>query len=147
VGALRPSARSLSTFVDKFMRWRAMRAASNDAEQKLTLWEAIKDLAWFTQTFRTAVGAPPILPILQMIMHRQLVSALQWGVEGYHRTTAVMAAIVEPIFAPVLAWINPTLGWHLALYPHWRPLLLIGMVSMTARAKGAKEVLWEARHG
>jgi hypothetical protein len=113
-----------------------MQVASNDAEQKLTFWGAVKDLSWFTQIFAAAVGGLSILSILEMIFkdHR-LIPALQRIVDGYHQLTAVMAAVVEPIFAPVIAWVNATLGSHLVLYPHWRPLFLLGMVFLAAQAR------------
>jgi hypothetical protein len=109
---------------------------ADNAEQKLTLGDTLKDLGWFPLLFASLAGAPSLLALLQMARKEfRLIAALQWIVDGYNILTAEMAAWIEPLLAPAIAWISVLLGWELKLYPHWRPLSLLLMMYMVAKAR------------
>lgn len=104
---------------------------------KLRAWDALRDLGWFPTLFTTVVGGPSLLALLQIVREGFRLSApLQWIVDGYTALTAEMAAWIEPLIAPAIAWINGLLGWQLVLHPHWRPLFLLGLVAVVALVRG-----------
>lgn len=106
--------------------------------EKLTLWEAIKDLGWFPLALAVIVGGPSILAILEEVfVKHQLVPALQWIVDGYNRVMAVLGAMVEPLIQPAIDWINARLNWSLTLDPVWRPLFALAMVFVLGLARAA----------
>lgn len=106
-----------------------MAQAGATIKQKLTLWGALKDVGWFPALYASAVGGPSVLAILEMALDGfRLVPAVQWIIDGYHQIARVMGLLIEPLFVPLIAWINGLLGWSLVLQPHWRPLFLLGMV-------------------
>jgi hypothetical protein len=101
--------------------------------EKLTLWEALKDLGWFSFWFAVIVGGPSVLAILEEVfVNHQLVPALQWIVDGYQRIMGVLGAIVEPLVQPAIEWINARFGWNLMLDPVWRPVFALCMVFLMA---------------
>jgi hypothetical protein len=114
------------------------------ARDKSWLIEALKDVSWFPAIFSTIVGAPSLLSLLEMVRDYRLSAAFQWIVDGYHRITAVMARVIEPLVTTAIAWINAQLGWHLVLYPHWRPLFLLTMVLIVGAARVILSEEWRA---
>jgi hypothetical protein len=105
-------------------------------KQKLTLWEALNDVGWFPALYASVVGGPSVLAILELALDGfRLVPAVQWIIDGYHQITRVMGLLIEPLFAPLIAWINGLLGWSLVLQPHWQPLFLLGMVIVTSMVR------------
>jgi hypothetical protein len=106
--------------------WGAMMEAR---AEKLTLGEAWEDLIWFPTLFATIVSASSWLSLLETVLDNYRLSpGLQWIVDGYHRITYVLALAIDPLIAPMIAWISAHLGWQLMLYPHWRPLFLLTMI-------------------
>lgn len=103
---------------------------------RLTLRGAIADLGWPWLVFATVVGAPSILALLQMVfVEHRLSDALQWIVDGYNDIVAVIAAALEPMLLPAIAWLNDVFDWRLSLQPHWQPLFMLAMVRIGANAR------------
>lgn len=101
-------------------------------EQRITLFQAIRALGWLPALFTTVVGAPSVLAILEMTIDGfRLSSAFQWIVDGYHRLTAIMSRLVEPLVAPAIEWLSNWIKVELTLHEHWRPIFLIGLLVAT----------------
>jgi hypothetical protein len=91
---------------------------ADNAEQKLTLGDILKDLGCFPLLFASLAGAPSLLALLQMARKEfRLIAALQWIFDGYNILTAEMAAWIEPLLAPAIAWISVLLGWERNTHP------------------------------
>lgn len=103
---------------------------------RLTLREAWDDVGWFSATFSSIVGGPSLLALFQMVfVEYRFVDALQWIVDGYNDIVSVLAAYVEPLMTPVIAWLNEMFSWRLDLHAHWRPLFLLTMIWVTASTR------------
>lgn len=104
--------------------------------ERLTLRKALDDLGWFYATFSSLVGGPSLLALLQMVfVEYRFVDALQWIVDGYNDILAVLGNAVEPLLAPLIAWLNALLDWRLELQPHWKPLLMLMMVLVVSMGR------------
>jgi len=105
-------------------------------QKRLTLREAWDDLGWFYVTFSSIVGGPSVLALIQMIfVEHRLIDALQWIVDGYNDITANLSAYVEPLLAPVIAWLSRTFDWPIELLPHWRPVFLLLLIFVSANVR------------
>lgn len=108
---------------------------STRSSERLTLREAWDDVGWVYATFSSLVGGPSVLALVQMIFEYRLIDALQWIVDGYNDITAALSAYVEPVLAPVIAWLNQTFDWRLNLMPHWRPVFLLTLIFVSAMVR------------
>lgn len=100
---------------------------------------AARDFGWFFGLFTALVGAPSILSIHQFIfIDFRLARLFQWIVDGYNSLLVLFSALVEPLFAPVIVWLNDLFDWNLSLHPHWRPLFLLSTILTLSTAR----MLW-----
>jgi hypothetical protein len=100
---------------------------------KLSLREALDDVGWFWLTFASAVGAPSILALLQMVfVEHRLIDALQWIVDGYNDILARLSREVEPFLRAALDWLGSLFSVRFDLQPHWRPVFILAMLLPTS---------------
>ncbi len=116
---------------------------TSDAQTRLTLGEALKDFGWFALVFTAVVGGTSVLALFETVfVEHRLIALFQWIVDGYGRVAALAGAMVEPLLAPLIDWINARLQLNLHLGAHWRPLFILGMVLVIGLARGA----WRSGH-
>lgn len=114
-----------------------MTEISSERIETVTIPSALRDIGWIPLLFSTIVGAPSILALLQMALEFDLTSSLRWIVQGYNALTEVMGRVFEPLILPVVRLVGTLLKIDLSLYPHWRPLFLMGMVVATSITRAA----------
>jgi hypothetical protein len=61
---------------------------------------------------------------LETVTDYRLSPSLQWILDDYHLVTAVMARAIEPLVAPVIAWINAKPAWQLVPLPTLATIVL-----------------------
>jgi len=83
-----------------------MTATADSAKKTLTLGAALKEFGWLPAVFTALVGAPSMPSILEMALDFRLIDAFRWIADGYNQLTAVVARLIEPLFAPAIAWMN-----------------------------------------
>ena len=101
-------------------------------------WVEIKkrldDIGAVPATLGGVIGAPSILSLLQSTYEaRDLSTPLQAVVDSYNQGVASAAAIVEPAFLPLVAWVGRLFGWEVVLYAHWRHLFVLCMIYLFAQ--------------
>jgi hypothetical protein len=114
-----------------------MTEISSERIETVTIPSALRDIGWIPLLFSTIVGAPSILALLQMALQFDLTSSLRWIVQGYNALTEMMGRVFEPLILPVVRLVGTLLKIDLSLYPHWRPLFLMGMVVATSITRSA----------
>ena len=98
--------------------------------EKLTLWQAIRDMGWLPMLL-IGLGGFSILAILeQAVFHQpfELVQIFQWPLDGYHRVMLLLGAIVDPLVQPAIDWVNARFAWSLTLDPVWRSIFALMVV-------------------
>lgn len=113
------------------------------AGKTITLRAALHDLGFFYGLFTVIVSGPSVLSLLQMVfVEHRLNDALQWIVDGYNDISAVVAGVIEPLFAPLIAWLSDALGWRLELQAYWRPLFILATMFVIGWTRTA----WRSGH-
>jgi hypothetical protein len=111
---------------------------TSEANERLTLGDALKDFGWFGALFTTVIGGTSVLALLETVfVEHKLIALFQWIVDGYRRLTAVAGAVVEPLLRPIVDAVNQQLHLNLHLGAHWRPLFILGMVLVIGLARAA----------
>lgn len=107
------------------------------AKERLTLREAINDFGWLPLVLLGISGGLSIIDITEKaVLHSlSLITPFQVVLDSYHRLTQVIGEVVEPLFQPVVDWINALFHWHLQLQPFWRSLFVLGMVLVAGLAR------------
>jgi hypothetical protein len=113
-----------------------MADVQDEQQKRLTLWGALGDLGWFPLVLM-GVGGLSIIDILEQAVFQDLtlIKLFQIVLNGYHRLTSLIGAIVEPLFIPAIDWLNAHFSWHLHLQKHWRALFFLLMIIATAEVR------------
>lgn len=110
--------------------------------EKLTLWQAIRDMGWLPMLL-FGLGGFSILAILeQAVFHQpfELVQILQWPLDGYHRVMVLLGAIVDPLVQPAIDWVNARFAWSLTLDPVWRSMFAMMIMLPLAALRSRRAV-------
>lgn len=120
-----------------------MAGAQDDAKEKLTLREAVKDFGWLPLSLISIGGGMALIDIAERFVLEglTLITPFQIVLDGYHRITNLLGAIVEPTAQAALDWINARCRWSLHLGTHWRPIFVLAMVVVLANWRFASR-LW-----
>jgi hypothetical protein len=107
-----------------------MADAKYSSRAQLTLWEALKDFGWPSLSLISIGGGLSIIDIAERVVFDglTLITPFQIVLDGYHRVTDLLGAIVEPQLRAFVDWLNDQFNWHVQLQPLWRSLFVLGMV-------------------
>lgn len=112
-------------------------ASKGASAEAVSLKSALQEFGFFYALFTFIVSGPSVLALLQMVVERRLTDALQWIVDGYNDISAAVAGAVEPLLAPIIAWLSEVIGWRLELQPYWRPLFILATMLVIGWARTA----------
>jgi hypothetical protein len=103
--------------------------ASIEQRVRPPVLRALMSLGFFPLLVMGLGGFSVIDIIEKAILEREfdLIAPFEFLLSGYQRVTGWLADIVEPLFAPLVLWINDLFGWRLELQPHWRSLFVLGL--------------------
>ncbi|MEZ5995290.1 MAG: hypothetical protein R3C25_06010 [Hyphomonadaceae bacterium] len=101
-----------------------------ETPKTLTLLGALKDFGWLPLTLLSIGGGLSIIDISERIVFDNLTLATPFQIilDGYHRITSLIGALVEPRFQPVADWLNAQFDWNVHLQPFWQSLFVLAMV-------------------
>lgn len=99
-------------------------------EERLRLRVARKDFFWLPLTLISIGGGLALIDIAERVVFDglTLITPFQIVLDGYHRVTALIGAIVEPWFEPAINWLSTCFDWKVHFQPHWRSVFVLCMV-------------------
>lgn len=120
-------------------------AQTKTFDERLTLWEAIKDLGWFSKLYILIVGGPSLLQIGQYAFpHFRLTPFFQWIPDSWRQLTDFMGDVVEPWLMPAIYWLGDLLSLDLNIDPSWRSLLALMTVIWASQLRTGlrRDAVW-----
>lgn len=114
-------------------------------DERLTLWDAIRDLSWFSRLCILFVGAPSLLQIGQYAFpHFRLTPFFQWIPDGWRQLTDFMGGVLEPWVMPAINRLSDVLHLDLNIDPSWRSLFALMTVIWASQLRTSlrRDALW-----